>query len=281
MPDPRSTSDTSPRFTAFATACVEHGRTKIFRSAGASSAESQADAQRLAHNLARERAAAAATGRPTLTPAGTYPYPERVLIEPVLERLLLPDSPEAREIARVTRNSYHAEVINAYRVMFVDVDTLPDSTNSPAEKPVPQAEALQALFDLVAQRPELRFRVYSTKAGLRYLCTSRLFDPLSAESRDILLRLKADTRYAQLCRVQKCYRARVSPKPWRCLSKPERSGFFRRLFNGVGDVIAPESFATCRYLESVGDNPEMPPEVSLVLQKHDTACEVTSTKPLA
>lgn len=275
-----------PKFTAWAAACVERGKEKFFRSAAASSAVSLADAQQQARTLARSRAEAAAAGHPPRTSDGGYPYPERVLVEPVLERLHVsaPLDPAGapREIARLTRNSYDATVLNAYRVMFVDVDTVPDSSNTDAEKIISQANALSALVDLVHTQPDLQFRVYSTKAGLRYLCTSRLFDPVSVESQDILRRLKADPRYALLCRVQKCYRARLTPKYWRCLIKPERTGFFSRLLGSEQSLIDPARFSTCHYIETVGNaQSAIPPEIALILQKHDQLCEVGSAKPLA
>ncbi|MDR2673591.1 MAG: hypothetical protein LBC18_01650, partial [Opitutaceae bacterium] len=191
------------------------------------------DARRRAEEKARQTAENAAAGIKPLSEQGKYPYPERVLVEPVLERVTL----DGGEAARITRNSYGASVLNAHRVMFVDVDTDASPDDGSPERVVSQEEALGALVDMVARRPELAFRVYATRAGLRYLCASRLFDPLSEESAQILESLRADRRYATLCRVQKCYRARLTPKPWRCLKlKPPapggaRKGFFARLFS--------------------------------------------------
>lgn len=288
-------SSTLPLYTASATACVELGKQSFFRSATASSAVSQEDARRLARALATTRARAAADGITPQSPNGTgYPYPERVLVEPILERLSLSTSGTGDELARITRNSYQASVLNAYRVMFVDVDTEPDSSNASGEQPVSQSEALDALVALTGRRADLTFRVYATRAGLRYLCTSRLFDPLDEDSRNILAALRADKRYATLCRVQKCYRARLTPKSWRCLWTPpapvpeERPrGFFARLFQQAAplrprSIIDPVRFATCRYLETVGPPLRAtPPEIDLILRRHDATTEAGSGKPLA
>lgn len=272
----------TPCYTGWATAYVELNGRKFFRSASASSPISFVDAEQQARKLARERAEAAAAGKQPLTSDGTYPYPERVLVEPVLERLVVPGPSGSHEIARVTRNSYDASVLNAYNVMFVDVDTTTDSSNAPEEKTVSQSEALEALADLIYSRPELQFRIYATKAGLRYLCTSHLFDPVSSESQDILKRLKADKRYTLLCRVQKCYRARLSPKYWRCVLKPtKKRGFFSRLLGSNETRVNPRQFATCHYLETVGTNTIILPEIALVLRLHDEASEAFSAKPLA
>ncbi|MDR1280830.1 MAG: hypothetical protein LBK99_08410 [Opitutaceae bacterium] len=284
-----------PLHTARATACAERRGERIFRSASALSAVSQEDARRLARALAETRARAAADGlTPPALDGGTYPYPERVLVEPVLQRLTLPGpGSTAVELARITRNSYDASVLNACRVMFVDVDTVPDSSNAGDEETVPQDEALDALVGLTDRQPDLAFRVYATRAGLRYLCISRLFDPVSDDSRSLLAGLRADKRYATLCRVQKCYRARLTPKYWRCLwtppapppSEARPRGFFARLLHAASaprPVTDPARFATCRYLETVGSPPRvLSPEIDLVLRHHDTVTEAASDKPLA
>jgi hypothetical protein len=135
--------DPSPRFTASATAAHTSGGKVYFRSANAYSAISQAEAHAAAKALARERAQAAAAHRYRPTQAGEYPYPDRPIVEPVLARLDDPVQP-GRELARLTRNAYHATVLNAYDVLFVDVDTTADTSNSREEKPVPQDTALSA-----------------------------------------------------------------------------------------------------------------------------------------
>jgi hypothetical protein len=61
------------------------------------------------------------------------------------------------------------------------------------------------------------FRVYLTAKGLRVVCTSAL---LPWEKHDwlatrLMKYLGADPDYIRLCGEQKCYRARLTPKPWR------------------------------------------------------------------
>jgi len=62
-----------------------------------------------------------------------------------------------------------------------------------------------------------QFRVYRTFAGCRVACTSRPFAwAVDAWQAERLMRfLDADPKYAALCGKQKCYRARLTPKPWR------------------------------------------------------------------
>lgn len=43
----------------------------------------------------------------------------------------------------------------------------------------------------------------------------RTFDPLDAAVSKCFQALGADPTYVRMCRNQRCFRARVSPKPWR------------------------------------------------------------------
>ncbi|AWI09148.1 hypothetical protein [Ereboglobus luteus] len=289
---------TPKQFTAMETRGADGASGRVFRSARASSSISQSDAQQKAAALAQAEANKAASGGAHAPhERERYPYGVRDLTEPVLKQLYADGSP----IARITRNAYGASVLNANRVMFVDVDFEQQGRDPRTGQIVQsvggttQAEALSALADLLAARPDLAFRVYSTAAGLRYLCTSTLFDPESPESEAILTQLKSDARYVLLCRKQKCYRARLSPKPWRCFKKvplspgeqqaSESRGFFSRLFFPVPRTKTlrnPSDFATCRHIETVGaEIKTMRPEIAEIVRVHDAMCEIETTKPLA
>ena len=296
---------TSQQHTAIETRYADAPTGRVFRSARAFSPISQADAQQKAGALAQAGANAAANTANNKSPAHgqreRYPYGVRDhnLDEPEISRV----THGGALIARITRNSYGASVLNAARVMFVDVDIEPPDGNPRADhrrpasgNPATEDEALDALARVVAAQPGLAFRVYATAAGLRYLCTSRLFSPDSGESEEILKSLKSDTRYIALCRRQKCYRARLTPKPWRCFKKvalaPEErragapGGFFAKLFGGGAPrekiLNKPDDFATCHYVETVGASDAlMLPEIAEITRLHDAHCGVTTTKPLA
>jgi len=282
----------SQQFTAYETRRADGRAGRIFRSARAFSSISQADAQQKAAEQAQATADAAASSTvPPLREAYPYGVRDHVLAEPEIASVVYNDTP----VARITRNSYGASVLNAANVMFVDVDIAADGVKT-------QDEALALLDALVAVRPDFSFRVYATTAGLRYLCTSRLFQPETLESEDVLKCLKSDKRYVLLCRKQKCYRARLTPKPWRCYKKitvappatPEAAlepqGFLATLLriffrsDGTKTITLhrPEDFATCRYIKTVGANVStMLPEIAEIVRVHDEQCCVSTDKPLA
>ncbi len=135
--------------------------------------------------------------------AGAYAYSVDRSIEPLFETLDSSDPDGAS--ANVTINSYGALVINANRALFVDVDT----------EAVTDEFAAQCLAELVGRHRELGFRVYRTRAGWRYLCTTQTFDPAANSTQLLLEALQSDPNYRLLCQIQNCFRARLTPKPWR------------------------------------------------------------------
>ncbi len=58
--------------------------------------------------------------------------------------------------------------------------------------------------------------VYQTAGGLRVILAHREVDPCSEEAGGILDFIGSDPLYVRLCRNQKSFRARLTPKPWRC-----------------------------------------------------------------
>ena len=67
----------------------------------------------------------------------------------------------------------------------------------------------------LSRHSDWHMRLYQTPAGMRVLVTHRTFDPNETAVQECFKALKADPVYARMCRKQQCFRARVSPKPWR------------------------------------------------------------------
>src|SRR2546423_6277310 len=169
---------------------------------------------------------------------GNYPprhatyYPDRPFREQVLEEI---KSETGEALALITRNSYGCLVLNTERGMFVDID-LPEPKRSggffkrllgkadasPAGNP--HSEAMARIENWTGKNPEWGWRVYRTRSGLRLLATHGLVDANSEIANRVFDAVGADPLYRKLCNTQKCFRARLTPKPWRCgiSSKPAR-----------------------------------------------------------
>ncbi len=104
-------------------------------------------------------------------------------------------------------------------------------------------------------------RLYRTFGGLRAIVMHDVMDPQSAAALDVLKLLGSDPLYIKLCKAQECFRARLTPKPWRCGCKPnplrhpitdeKLLTWYDRWKEDYDARQAP--FATCRYLASLGN----------------------------
>jgi hypothetical protein len=110
-------------------------------------------------------------------------------------------------------NSYEATILNAERMLIVDVDIDGDYLEYNTA-PVSEKQAITALYAWQAERGG-NFRVYRTAGGLRYIETSREWLPSSLETKRVMSNLYADIKYSLLCQTQETFRARLTPKPWR------------------------------------------------------------------
>ncbi|HEV7923838.1 MAG TPA: hypothetical protein VGR14_00675 [Verrucomicrobiae bacterium] len=226
-----------------------------------------------------------------------YGYPDRPVREPVLREIKAPGGEVA---AVITRNAYGALVLNTARIMFVDVD-LPEP-KSPVGgwlkklfgKPEPPAaiitnDSVMARAEAWSQRhPGWGWRVYRTKAGLRLLATHALFEPESACTEQVFDALGADPLYRRLCRTQKCFRARLTPKPWRCGFKnppgrwpwPDAKAEARYKDWEARYQKACMDFATCELAATPGSQ-QVDPTVQLIVKIHDEMTLAESKLDLA
>ena len=143
----------------------------------------------------------------------------------------------------------------------------------------------------LAKNPDWSFRIYRTPAGLRLLAMHRMFDPREPDVAACFRELGCDPVYARMCVNQNCFRARISPKPWRIgissHMKP-RPGVWpvspdqmpnRAAWVGAYEKKA-EEFSACRFVESVGSGAE--DSTARGVQKlHDDLCGANAERPLA
>ena len=222
-------------------------------------------------------------------------------------------SQDSEEIAVITRNSYGSKIINCPEVMFVDIDTeeegwgdwghnsgclglfLGSSPKEPAE-PAPRPpltpgkiDALARVKSYVDSNSGTGFRIYETTLGLRLIATHQLYDPAADATMELLKALDCDELYMRLCSVQKCFRARLTPKPWRI--GEERAPVHRHLTApGVPNPgydswlenyeAVSKGYQACHFMEKIGlEAPD--PAIKEVVRVHDEACGADGDRPLA
>jgi hypothetical protein len=151
--------------------------------------------------------------------------------------------------------------------------------------------ALERVRRFVRDRAGWRVRVYRTPAGLRLMATHRRFAPRDPEVRACFDALGVDPLYARMCFRQDCFRARVSPKPWRmgmqrlrapysAAWRPEHAALpARQAWIDEYDDRA-LGYAACRYVETVGDG-EDDLAIAEVCVLHDDLCRAERDLPIA
>ncbi len=221
-------------------------------------------------------------------------YLDRPIREEIIDELII----AGEQVAVITRNGYGAAVLNAAKTMFVDIDF--------TQKPKKPTGFLAALFgrnsseesneeeqlDNVAQwanlNPNHSFRLYKTAAGLRLLFTGKTYDPASDEVKIIMQSLAADPLYMQLCKSQECFRARLTPKPWRInyWTPPNKFPFLRPQYEEqnrkwekkYAEKI--EKYQTAKFIQEFGQ-PDYTQQAKAIVAYHDELCRVNDKKPLA
>jgi hypothetical protein len=137
--------------------------------------------------------------------------------------------------------------------------------------------------------PDWNVRIYCTPAGLRLLAMHRTFDPGDPEASAFFQAIGADPLYVSMCLRQKCFRARLSPKPWRIgIAERIRPEFWpveaERLAERRKWIAAYEdaarSYAACRYIEEAGSG-SINPRARAVQTVHDDLCRAESGLPMA
>ena len=149
-------------------------------------------------------------------------------------------------------------------------------------------DALARVKGYVDSNSGTGFRIYETTLGLRLIATHQLYDPAADTTMEILKALDCDELYMRLCSVQKCFRARLTPKPWRI--GEERPPVHRHLTApGVPDPgydswlenyeTVSKSYQACRFMEKIGlEAPD--PAIKEVIRVHDELCRASGNLQL-
>lgn len=230
--------------------------------------------------------------------AGEHPSKADYADRPMREERLSVHPASGEPFAIVTRNAQGAEVLNTARVPFLDLDfahlpgpgllgTLRRVLLGRAP-PDDEPRALERVRRWLEGQRVARARVYRTRAGLRLLLLDRLLDPRGDEAQGLLRALGADPLYARLCRLQGCFRARLTPKA-------RRLGL-RRIPHEWPAAGAAEAEARARWLEAYREKATgfaacrlvldhgtgaAHPEATRVRELHDRAAMGFGERPLA
>ncbi|HEV8146265.1 MAG TPA: hypothetical protein VGP79_07790 [Bryobacteraceae bacterium] len=269
-----------------------------------------------AREVARKTAARVAQKLAAGGEKGQYLYGDRPLPEPIIREFV--DASGATRAA-VTRNAYGALVLNTRDMMFIDID------REDAAPPAPAAETVQAVADLlssglrslfgksapsptpsplpppppapvsaippeisaVIERHQLSTRVYKTAAGYRVMVTDARYSSDDTRTQALLQQFGSDPLYVRLCSMQQSFRARLTPKPWRCdmgmppvtfpFETPQAEAQYAEWVRKY--TAATRMFATCRFLDSTGDRVE--PDFEELIAFHDQETKAKSSMPLA
>lgn len=220
-------------------------------------------------------------------PADPYGYPDRPMREQVIHEF--PGSGSA-----VTRNSYGCLVLNTTTALFADVDeTAPASGGFLASlfgkrKDDFETRIAARAAEWVAANPAWALRIYRTKAGIRLLAAHQPLPPEKSVCEGLFTHFNVDRLYQKLCASQRCYRARLTPKPWRCGSgrlkarwpwlKDGDEAAFKEWEKAY--LAAAKDYAACRFLGQVGRG-EIHPALRDLVAFHDEATGATSGCELA
>ena len=149
--------------------------------------------------------------------------------------------------------------------------------------------ACSRIRDFIAQNPNWNARLYRTPLGIRMLVTHQLFSAKDPVVGECFTKIAADPVYAKMCQRQDCFRARVSPKPWRIgIADRIRGGVWPVAENNMSErrawidryERASQSHAACAFLESIGSG-TIHPDVRQVVELHDRLCQSDAQLPIA
>ena len=175
--------------------------------------------------------------------------------------------------------------------LFVRISNNSESDKSKDNQKLLSMANIEAFSE---DHPEWHVRIYSTPAGLRILAMHDIFTV--DEAMEFFSMLGTDYMYMNMCRIQDCFRARVSPKPWRVGLTgdnvriqpqgvlglwPVESQHIEQRNHWINQYDAHcESFASCHFEKSLGSDTTHP-KAEIVRKIHDEYCKAHSYLPIA
>lgn len=190
----------------------------------------------------------------------------------------------------ITRNRYGAQVLNAEHLMILDIDKPKPASGGlgglfkKKDTRSPKEQIFEMVRNLTATRyKDYGFRTYETFQGARVIVLGGNFDPRSSETKRMMDEFNCDPLYTTLCNKQGCFRARLTPKPYRIKMKPYKVNF-------PAESVDPEfqrwltdyeresrNFSVCKFIEQIGTRQP----INDVVQLHDEITGVGYPQRLA
>lgn len=253
-----------------------------------------------------------------------YPYgvlPREELIEEIRDE-------NRHTYAFLSRNGVGARVLNVENILFLDWDiagrfrgtgrpsffvrlfrwlaslfrgddklsAFDETFHDESPEWLKEIPLLKPLADFHRRHRDWNIRVYQTAAGYRGIVTHRHFDPMEGDVMRVMEETDCDEMYRLLCRKQKSFRARLTPKgtrlelwprplPWNFRFKypvrpddPNAQGEYDRAVEIY--ETRQRNFATCRYLGTLGDG-TIADGIAPIVELHDRITRIDSDLPLA
>lgn len=164
--------------------------------------------------------------------------------------------------AVITRNRYGASVLNVEKLLILDIDKPKSSFGDMFKKKDP-AQDKTKIFDMVKKLASsskyqgLGFRLYETAQGARVIVTGRDFDARDNATMNLMKEFNCDPLYVLLCQKQGCFRARLTPKPFRIKMRGYKVKFPREADPALDQWVSTYeresyNFSVCKFIEQVG-----------------------------
>ena len=171
----------------------------------------------------------------------------------------------------ITRNRYGAQVLNTEKMMILDIDKpKPTSGGGLAglfkkkDARPPKEQIFEMVRNLATTKyREYAFRLYETYQGARVIVLGSDFDPRLDETKRLMQEFNCDPLYTTLCIKQGCYRARLTPKPYRMKLRGYKVKYpregeeseFQRWLSEYESLS--RDFSVCKLIEQVGTRQDM------------------------